>query len=133
MNIKRYIFAALASFIFIFGFDFLWHGNLLMDAYEQTSSLWRSAEEMQAHFPCMLITQLLTAGLISFLFTRNYEGQGIGEGLRFGLTIGLILGVLQAGSYAYMPITTYIAGMWMLGGILTGLGIGILCSLIYKD
>lgn len=133
MNIKRYVFAALASFIFVFGFDFIWHGQLLMSTYEQTASLWRPMEDMQAHFSCMLLTQFLLASLISFLFTRHYEGQGIGEGVRFGLIIGLILGVLQAGSYAYMPISLYLAGMWFLCGLLTGLGIGIICSLIYKN
>lgn len=133
MNIKRFIITVLVGFAFVFGFDALWHGHLLMGQYEQTASLWRSTEEMQSYFPYMMLGQFFTTLIIVTIYTRNHEGKGIGEGLRFGLLIGLLLGVLQGSSYAYMPITANIALMWLGGGVLLGLGLGLLCSLIYKS
>lgn len=132
MNIKRFIVAVMLGFAFIFGFDTFWHGQLLMEHYQQTASLWRSQENMQAYFPVILITQFLMSLIVVYLFAQNYEGKGIGEGIRFGLPVGLLIGILLSGSYAYMPITAFIAGMWLLGGILIGLGLGIISALVYR-
>ncbi len=41
INIPRFLAAAAAGFVFIFGFEFLVHGKLLNDLYDQTGHLWR--------------------------------------------------------------------------------------------
>ena len=132
VNIPRFLATTLAGFVFIFGYDFALHGNLLMGIYEQTSDLWRDPEEMKTFFPYMLSTQFFTALLAAFIFTRNYEGKGIGEGLRFGIMLGLLFGVMMSASYAWMPIPTALAGAWFAGGLGMGIGLGVIFSLIYR-
>ncbi len=132
MNTKRFIFSALAGFIFIFAFEFIFHGMLLKPAYEQTASLWRSPEEMQNFFQWSLMTQILFAGMMAYIFTRNFEGKGIGEGVRFGLMFGILMGVAQFGMYAYMPIPMSLALAWAGGAVVEMTGLGIIFALIYK-
>ncbi len=132
MNVKRYFLASLASFVFIFLFEFLFHGNILMPAYERTAHLWRSSDQMQQFMHWMLISQILKAFVVGFIFTRHYEGKGLVEGIRFGSMIGLLLGVMQFSTYAYMPIPFGLALSWFIGSFIEALGVGIILALIYK-
>ncbi len=132
VNILRFLASALAGFIFIFGFDFIVHQNLLMGLYEQTSDLWRPEESMATYFPLMIIRTALLSIILAFIFTRNYEGKGIQEGARFGLMFGLLLALLMASSYIWMPIPLELAIGWASSGLGTGVGLGIIFSLIYK-
>ncbi|GJL86169.1 MAG: hypothetical protein DHS20C02_19440 [Micavibrio sp.] len=133
INIPRYLAAALAGFVFIFAFDFLVHGNLLMDLYEQTSELWRAPEDMV--MPWMMGTQILIALITAFIYACgccDKEGKGIKCGIGFGIKIGLLMAVLMAASYAWMPIPLALALGWAGAGLGTGLGLGIIFSLVYK-
>ena len=130
INIPRFLLSVLGGFAFIFGFDFLVHGNLLAGTYEQTSHLWRMPEDII--MPWMIGTQILTAMIAAFIFTRNFEGKGIGEGVRFGLMLGAFMAVMMSSSYAWMPIPLTLALSWAGAGLGTGLGLGIIFSLIYK-
>jgi len=132
MNAKRYLMAALAVFVFFVVFDFVWHGVLLADIYNETQALWRPEAEWQALYPWTLLLTLAFAALIAFLFTRNYERKGMGEGLRFGLYIGLLIGLMHAGAYFYMPIPFALAGLWFVGGVLWGLGAGVILAALYR-
>lgn len=133
MNIKRYVLSVIVAFAFLFAFEYVWHTQVLMNDYEATRSLWRAEDQMFALFHWSLITQALTAMIISFIFTLNYEGKGILEGIRFGGIFGFLLGILMFGMYPYMPIPFNLALMWFVGGLLQGLGIGIICSVCYKS
>jgi hypothetical protein len=138
MNVKRFIGALLVTFAFIFAFNWVFHGILLMDTYKATPELWRPMPEAGAkaeptiYCYVMMVSQALMAFMLTFIFTRNYEGNGVGEGVRYGLYIGLLLATVNLGQFAYMPIEFTLAASWMLGSILTGLGSGVLMSLIYR-
>jgi hypothetical protein len=121
----------LAVFATVFAFDGFYHGMLLKSAYEATASLWRPEAEMEQMFMWCLAMHAAVAFLFVWLFTRNYEGKGIGEGIRFGLPLGALLGVLNAGAYIYMPIPESLALAWLVGGILRGVVMGIVCALVY--
>lgn len=133
MNCKRYALSVVAGFIFVFIFEYMLHGNLLMGLYEQTSNLWRSPEEMEKYMPLMTLIQFLSVVVISFIFTRNYENKGIAEGARFGLLIGLLIGVGMIGSYAYMPIPMALALGWFIGTVIELTLLGVILSLTYKE
>jgi hypothetical protein len=132
MNVKRYLAASAATFVFIFVFEFLWHGQLLGGLYQATQSLWRPETEMGTYFPLIPLYQALLALVIVFLFTRHYEGKGIGEGVRFGCTIGALLGILSASMYVFMPVPGVLALGWFVGWFLGGLGSGMIASLVYR-
>jgi len=132
MNIKHYIISTVCVFVFFFFFDWMYHGVILMDLYNQTPHLWRSPEAMQALFPMAPLLQLLFAAALTFLFTRHYEARGVGEGVRFGLVTGLLIGVGQLGSYPYMPISLVLAILWFLGALVSITIAGVILSLTYR-
>jgi hypothetical protein len=130
MNKQRYVISLFVVFIFVFIFEYLVHGYLLTDLYNQTKELWRPEEEYKMNF--MFMSQLGFSAVLAYIFTLNYEGRGIGEGIRFGLTIGMLLGVIEIGKYGYMPIPMVLMLSWVLASLLIGLGSGVILSLVYK-
>ncbi|MEM7618192.1 MAG: hypothetical protein AAF244_02295 [Pseudomonadota bacterium] len=133
MNCKRYALSVIAGFIFVFVFEYMLHGNLLMGLYEQTSNLWRSTEEMEKYAPFMGLVQFLTVVILAFIFTCNFENKGVTEGARFGLLIGLLFGVGMIGMYAYMPIPMALAVAWFIGTLIEMTALGIVFSLTCKE
>jgi len=131
MNTKRFLVSWAAVFAFVFFYEYLLHGQLLVGMYEQTAHLWRSAEDSKMEF--IFISQILFAALVTFLFTRNYENKGVKEGLRFGFYLGLLLGVIEIGKYCYMPIPGNLVLSWMVGVIVEGIGAGVVVSLVYRE
>lgn len=132
MNYFRLFLSMIAVFIFVFGFDYLYHGILLIDIYNYTAWLWRSPEEMMEQFPYTIATQIGFSILISVLYAYYVPETTFGQGLRFGFAIGLLLGLMQAGSYAYMPISFLLAWLWFSGTFFMCLTIGAILSFTYK-
>lgn len=130
--IKRFALSVLASFVFLYAYDYVVNVFLLMDLYDQTPQLWRSAADMETKLPFIWVTQLLKALVISLIFTRHYEAKGVGEGMRFGILIGLVLGIEMAMSYAWMPISGALAIAWFFAGLFQGVGLGVVNSLTYR-
>ena len=133
MNMARLTLSTLAGFIFVFIFDFIFHGKLLLPLYIETAELWRSEEEMQDFFVWGILSQLAYTAVLAFMFTRKYENKGLGEGIRFGLMFGMLLGVAQFGIYPYMPIPLELALAWVGCSILQITGLGAVFSLTYKE
>jgi hypothetical protein len=132
MNMPRFILAALAAFVAMMVFNFLWHGLLLESMYKATMSLWRPQDQMEEFFPWAAGITLAIGIALTLLFSRNYEEKGIGEGIRFGFYAGLLIGLLQAGIYPYLAIPLSLAGAWFIGGMLQGMVAGVTISLVYK-
>lgn len=131
MNSKRYLIASVCVFIFVFIFDFIFHGMLLKGMYEATASVWRP--EMDHNMIWMLIRQIVFSLVITYIFTMNYEGRGTGEGCRFGFWMGALVGSMQIGTYCYLPIPFMLMVWWVVGSVLTGIGIGLVCSWTYRN
>ena len=130
MNMKRFIFSAIAILVFVFLFEFLVHGVLLQGIYMETAHLWRTQEESPMIF--MFLSQLGFSLMAAFIFTRHFEAKGMGEGVRYGLMIGLLLGSIQVGTYCYMPIPGMLTAAWVLAALVKGLGSGVIASLVYR-
>ena len=130
MNIKRFIISSIAVFVFVFLFEWLFHGVILKGIYDQTAQLWRPEGEHKMVY--LFLGQICFSVIAAFIFTRNYEGKGIGEGLRYGLYVGLVLGSVQLATYCYMPIPLVLTLGWVAAGMLKGLGSGIVSSLVYR-
>lgn len=131
MNMKRFMLAFVVTFAFVFLFEGLWHGVMMVPMYEATSEVWRPPAESSMAF--LILGQLLYALLISYVFTRNYEAGGIAEGLRFGLLMGLLVASIQVGTYSYLPIPVSITLLWVLAEVIKGLGAGAILALVYKE
>ena len=133
MNIPRFLITGIVASAFIFGFEMVWHGQLMMEMYEETKQLWRTDVEMKAMFQWMIGAQVALGFILTYIYTLNAQNKGLGEGFRFGIPVGLLLGASMFGAYAYMPISLDLALMWLAAGFLVGLGVGIICSLLYKS
>ena len=133
MNKKRFALCAVAGFIYIFIFEFIFHGNILKSTYELTPTLWRPMADMGELFIWMLATQFLVSAVSAFIFTRNYESSCmIGEGARFGFMVGLLIAIINGSAYLYMPISLTLALAWFGGTLIQFVGLGIIFSLIYR-
>lgn len=132
-NCKRMILSAIAVFIFMSAFQWVYHGILLMGAYEATAEMWRPMSDTFTQYcAVMMASTFFVAFMVTYIFTCNYEGKGMSEGIRYGLLIGLLLAARDMGAYGYMPIDFTLVASWMLGSLLTGLGAGAVLSMTYK-
>ena len=102
-----------------------------MDVYKQTPQLWRSAAEMDTLTWFMLFKQALLACIVAYIWGLNYEERGPAEGVRFGAVMGLLIGMVQFGSYAWMPISGWLAIWWLVGSVVMGIGLGLILSIIW--
>ena len=71
MNVKRFILASLGAYIFIFLFDWGFHGILLDSIYSNTAHLWRTKAECQQYMHWMLFAQLLLSFVFTWIFTKG--------------------------------------------------------------
>lgn len=131
--IPRLVLCAVVGFIFIASFEFILHAKILANIYDMTPHLWRPESEMPAYFGYGLLMQFLTAFLTAAIYSRGHEGKGVGEGLRYGLLIGLFMGVSGASALAWMPISLGLAQAWFAGGLVQGLCLGVIYSVLYTS
>ena len=89
MNTKRLALSSIAVFIFIYLFEWYFHGTCLMGIYTETAQWWRPEETMIDFMHLFLIAQLSFSVLFCYIFAKGYEGRGIMEGVRFGIILGI--------------------------------------------
>jgi hypothetical protein len=68
MNWKKFFFAFIAAFIFMFLWGWLFNQVFMKDIYAQTASLWRPQTEMMNRFPWLVIGQLILVGAFVLIF-----------------------------------------------------------------
>lgn len=130
MNVKRYFLASLAVFVFIFIFEWVFHGNFLQDFYAQSPNLWRAKEDYV--FPVMLLAQLMFPLVFTFIFTKGYENKGIGEGVRYGILIGLLFIPTNLIFFAVQPLPWALVVLWSIGGLIEMMLAGAITAAIYR-
>jgi hypothetical protein len=112
MNIKRFIFAALATFFFTFITDFLVHAVWLEPVYKAESMVRPEAEQME-RFPWMIVGHLLLAVTFPLLWAKFGRG-GVASGAMFGFLIGLLV---HAGRFFFMSRCRLRAGSLPVGSL----------------
>ncbi len=125
---KSCLYSVVGGFVFLFGFNWLYHGVVLSGAYEATADMWRTPAEMEELKWWSFGSQLLIVVLLASLYDKMKCCKGIQGGVCFGVLAGLLLAVLDASSYIYMPIPESLAVAWAIGGIVSGVGLGIIFS-----
>jgi hypothetical protein len=128
MNHKRGFPAFLAAFVFIFLFEFLWHGMLMKSAYMETATLWR----VEPMFPLLILGQ----AVIAFAFTGLYVSKVGVNSAATGMGYGIVIGILCAGGdlirFSVQPLTVKILWMWIVGGLVEFAIAGAIVGAIYK-
>lgn len=112
MNTKRFIIAGICAFIFVFIYEFIVHGFLMMDLYEQTSDVWRPQEE--SNMVIMLLSQFLFAIAVAFFYPVVGLDTDCKKGMPFGTGLGLVMAAPQIATYCYLPIPLKISLFWAL-------------------
>ena len=132
LNKKQWLLCSLIGFAFIFAFEYVVHGVCLKDMYDVSPELWRSPESMVGYFPFMVLMQVLFVAVTAYIFAQNYEGKGMGEGLRFGVPFGLLIAIFYTAPFAWLPISPLLAVYWALSGLIEGVVLGLIFSVLYK-
>ena len=129
---KRLSGSVLAIFVSWSIIDYVIHGIILMEAYQQTEHLWRPMEEMKMGL--MYIVVLLTAIVFALIYKRLITNKSITNAIQYGILFGIAVGLgMGYGSYSVMPITYSIAITWFLGTLIEYVVAGVLVGIIIKE
>ena len=132
MNTKRLLLTALAVFVFIFAYEWVFHGILLKDTYGMTPSLWRPESEMTQHFHWLVLGQVVIAVVFTVLFAQGFAAGGVAAGIKLGIIVGLLRLGLGLIDYAVQPLPAKLIVFWFLGGLLEATVTGVIAGAIYK-
>lgn len=125
--------ATIVAFVVTMGFDWVFHGIYMKEAYEATKDMWRPEEEMQNFFHiCLIYHGVLAFGIAGlYCWISRFlpcSGKTPKAGLKFGFFVGLIIGISHFGSYIWMPIPMDMAINWLIGSIVWGMLLGFVLS-----
>lgn len=130
MDMKKFLFAAIGAFVFVFVYEFLVHGFLLMNQYEQTSSLWRPQAE--SSMPIMLLSQFLFGVAVAFFYPIVGQDTDCKKAVPFGIGLGLVMAMPQIATYSYLPIPITLSLLWAVAAFIKALGCSFIISKIYN-
>ncbi len=130
MNMKRFIIAGISAFVFVFFYEFLVHGFLMLEQYEQTMDVWRPQEE--ANMLIMTLSQFLFGMAVAFFYPIVGLDTDCKKAIPFGVGLGLVMGVPQIATYCYLPIPLQMSLSWAVIEFIKGLGSSIIVSKVYN-
>jgi hypothetical protein len=133
MNKNRLVLACIAVFVFVFGYEWVFHGILLKDAYAKTANLWRPDPEMQGYFGWLLLGQFILAVTFCLIYAvRSGSHYHLGTGVGYGFLIGLMRAGLGCITYAVQPVPGSLIGSWFVGGLIEVMLAGAILGAIYR-
>ncbi len=107
---KAMIISGVAAFVFVFLFEFVVHGFLMMGMYEATMNVWRPQAE--SNMAVMMLSQFLFAMAISFFYPIVGSDNDCKKAIPFGFGLGLVMAMPQLATYCYLPIPISISLAW---------------------
>jgi hypothetical protein len=130
MNWKKFFIAFVAAFVFVFIYEWVFHGIVLQSSYAQMSALMRPKADVS--FPLLIFGQAVGTFFFTMIFVRGFgSGGGLAGGFRYGILVGLFLcgGIII--SYAVQPLTSAIVIAWCIGGIIESAIAGAIVGALY--
>ena len=129
---QRLLGSVLAIFISWNIMDFVIHGIILKNAYQETAQLWRPMEEMKMGL--MYFTILISAAVFVLIYKRLITNKNMNSAIQYGALFGVAVGISMGyGSYSVMPITYLTAITWFFGVLVEFVVAGILVGIIVKE
>ena len=132
MNWKKFFFAFIAAFVFLFAFGFLWYANLMHSAHREVPTLLRSEAELNDHFAWLILGHIVMAFFLTLLCARFVPGGGADAGATLGILVGLVYAGPHLISFAVQPLTTKILCGWIAGAVIQFAIAGAIIGAIYK-
>jgi len=132
MNWKRFFFAFIAAFIFLFVFGFLWYGTLMHGAHREVPTLLRPEAAFQSYFGWLALGQFVMAFFFTLLCARYVPDGRAGAGALLGILVGLVYAGPHLISFAVQPLTFKILCGWIAGAVIQFTVAGAIVGAIYK-
>jgi hypothetical protein len=132
MNWKRFFFAFLGAFIFLFAFGFLWYATLMHGAHREVSTLLRPEGNLKGYFGWIIVGHIVMAFFFTLLCTRYVPNGRAGAGATLGLLVGLAYAGAHLISFAVQPLTFKILFGWIAGAVIQFTIAGAVVGAIYK-
>ena len=132
MNWKKFFFAFLAAFVFLFVFGFLWYATLMHDVHREVPTLLRPEADLKSHFGWLALGQFVMAFFFTLLCARYVPGGSAGPGAMLGLLVGLVYAGPHLISFAVQPLTFKILCGWIAAAVIQFTIAGAIVGAIYK-
>jgi hypothetical protein len=129
---KRFVFAFIAAYVFIFLWGWLLNGVFLKDVYAQTPNLWRTQSEMMGLFHWIIIGQALIVFAFVMIYASGFAGGGAIAGIRLGILLEIAAIGMRLGFYAVQPIPGKLILYGSIGGLVEMIVVGAMVGGIYK-
>jgi len=132
MDWKKFFFAFIAAFIFLFVFGYVWYATLMHSAHREVPTLLRTETDFKSHFGWLILGHVVMAFFFTMLCARFVTAGGAGAGALLGIVVGLVYAGAHLISFAVQPLTTKIVGGWIFGGVIQFAIAGAIVGAIYK-
>jgi len=132
MNWKRFFFAFIGAFIFLFAFGFLWYATLMHDVHREVPTLLRPEGDLKSYFVWLALGQFVMAFFFTLLCVRYVPAGRAGAGAMLGLLVGLVYAGPHLISFAVQPLTFKILFGWIAGAVIQFTIAGAIVGAIYK-
>ena len=129
---KRFVFAFIAAYVFLFLWGWLLNGVFLKDVYAQTPNLWRSQSEMMSLFYWIIIGQAQIVFAFVLIYASGFASGGVIAGIRLGILIEIAAIGMRLGFYAVQPIPGKLILYGSIGGLVEMIIVGAIVGAIYK-
>jgi hypothetical protein len=129
---KRFLFAFLAAFVFIFFWGWFYNGVLLKEIYAQTSSLWRPQSETMSLFHWIILGQAILVFAFVMIYASGFAGGGVAAGIRLGIMLEILAIGARMMMYAVQPLPGKLILYWSVGGLIEMIVTGAIVGAIYK-
>ena len=131
MNWKKFFIAFIAAWVFVFVYEWVFHGMILHSSYAEIATVMRAPADIK--FPLLMLGQAVFVFFFALIFVRGFgSGGGTAGGFRYGVLVGLFLCGLNLIDYAVQPLTTTILIAWCIGAIIEFAIAGAIVGVIYK-
>ncbi len=128
---KKALATTAVLFLYIFVFEWVFHGIMLAEQYRATAYLWRPESEMMARMGWMVGGQFLIAVFLSRIFGHLESGY-----VKMGALLGALYGAGQLIMYSVAPYTLLLTVVWVVGAVveyaLAGLVYGFVVALLLR-
>ena len=129
---KKTVLSILAVFVTWSVLDYIIHGLILGNAYQETAVLRRPMDDMKIGL--MYGTVLVTAAAFVYIYSQFITQKGIGTAVQYGLVFGIGFGISMGyGSFSVMPIPSSMAFIWFLGSVVEATLGGLVAGAIIKN
>ena len=132
MNWKKFFFAFIAAWVFVFAFGFVWYGNLMHNIHNEVPALWRTEADFGSHFPWLILGHVVIAFFLTLIFARYVPAGGVAAGVGLGIIVAFLYIGDNLITFAVQPLTTKMLCGWVVGNLLEFGIAGAIVGAIYK-